>query len=221
MLIGRHDQVLSDQEWRDLLSDLDFGQLVAAGRDRDKPVIVPVHFIFDGQETIELHLDRRNPVWDLLEEDPSAAFTVVDAHVFVPSVWNCESGREPEWSAPTSYYAAVQLFGPVEIVDAPEELALLLQRQMTRMQPEGGYAPIDPGDNPFGRMLPAIRGLRLRAREVRAKFKFGGNRSPHLAGEIADRLAARGTPGDQRARRHLLRRQAATAPSSPTRSAQE
>lgn len=78
---------------------------------------------------------------------------------------------------PTSYYAAVQAVGRAAIVADPAEPAALLTRQMGQMQPEGGHAPVAPGPTPFGRMLSGIRGLRLEIEEVRAKFKFGGNRT--------------------------------------------
>jgi transcriptional regulator len=58
-------------------------------------------------------------------------------------------------------------------------------------------------------MLAGIRGLRLEVTDVRAKFKYANHRPAEVRGRIAAELAARGGPGDARARDHLLRRQQA------------
>lgn len=78
MLSVRADEPTSDHEWRDFLSSQDFGQLIAPGIDRELQVVIPAHYIFDGQDLIELHLHRDNPVWDALEESPSAIFSTLD-----------------------------------------------------------------------------------------------------------------------------------------------
>jgi hypothetical protein len=147
-----------------------------------------------------------------------AVFAVLDADVYIPTQWNAPARTDPQWSAPTSYYAAVQAVGRAAVVDDPAELAALLTRQMGQMQPEGGHAPVAPGPTPFGRMLAGIRGLRLEIEEVRAKFKFGGNRTAAHQGDVAARLAERDGPGDRAARAHLLRR-AAGAPERAAASA--
>jgi transcriptional regulator len=47
------DAPLDDAEWRDRLrAGHDFGQLIAPGRDRDLPVVVPTHFHCDGDRTV-------------------------------------------------------------------------------------------------------------------------------------------------------------------------
>jgi len=56
------------------------------------------------------------------------------------------------------------------------------------------------------RKLPGIRGLRLHVEAVRAKMKYGGNKTPEHRNDIAERLTDRDAPGDRAARDHLLRR---------------
>jgi transcriptional regulator len=209
VLKTQHDAALSEQEWRTFLAAQDFGQLIASGRARDVPVVVPAHYVFDGHATVELHLHRDNPVWGALAESAWAVFSVIDAHTYVPTQWNAELDMDVQWSAPTSYYAAVQVVGRATVVDDPETLAALLRRQMERMQPEGGHAAVEPGPTPYGRMLRGIRGVSMQALEVRAKFKFGGNRTHDHQARIAARLAERGSHADRRAREHMLRRMSA------------
>ena len=52
--------------------------------------------------------------------------------------------------------------GPIANNLTPAEIAAILERQLAHFQPEGLHAPVRAGDDPYGRLLPAIRGLRLR-----------------------------------------------------------
>lgn len=206
MLIRRHDAALDDDEWRAFLGAHDFGQLVASGSGHDVAVVVPTHFIYDGATTIELHLAKPNPVWERLEENPLALVSVIDAYTYIPTDWNAEAPRPVEAGVPTSYYAAVQAICRFEIVDEPAALAAILTRQLAHFQPQGGHAAVAGGSGPYAALLPAIRGLRGEIVEVRAKFKFGGNKTREHRARIADRLQGRGGPRDADARDHLVRR---------------
>lgn len=206
MLIRPHDAPLDDEEWRAFLREHDFGQVVAAGTGRIVPVIVPAHFAYDGDETIILHLARANPLWQALAENPVAVLSVIGAYTYIPTDWNANPGQSVEYGVPTSYYATVQATATCEIVDNPHELAALLETQLAHFQPAGGHAPVSAGDNPYGRQLPAIRGLRLTITEVRAKFKFGGNKAAPHQRAIAAHLQARGAPFDGEASQNQLRR---------------
>ena len=206
MLIRSHDAPFDDDEWRTFLREHDFGQLVAAGAGRVTPAITPVHFAYDGEATILLHLARANPVLAALAENPVAVMAVIGAYTFVPTDWNANPGEAVEYGVPTSYYAAVQATGVCEIIDDPEALAELLRTQLAHFQPAGGHAPVTAGDTPYGRQLPAIRGVRLSITDVQAKFKFGGNKTTAHQRSIADHLLERGSPLDREARRQQLRR---------------
>jgi transcriptional regulator len=201
VLIRRHDEPLSDEEWHAFLAEHDFGELIAPGAGRDLPIVVPTHFIFDGDKTVLLHLARPNPVWEALAERPRALLSVFGAYTFIPGHWN-----QDEYGVPTSYYAAVQLACDAEIIDEPEPLAAILERQLAHFQPEGMHAPVEPGDNPYGKLLGSIRGLRLTCTDVRAKFKFGANRTIEHRQVVATKLAERGKPLDIEARANLMRR---------------
>ncbi|WP_238017662.1 FMN-binding negative transcriptional regulator [Dactylosporangium sp. AC04546] len=202
MLVHPWDAAATDEEWRGFLRERDFGQLVAPGRGRDLPVVVPTHFTFDGAATVWLHLARPNPVWPLLEEHPRALLSVIGDYVYVPSDWNANPGTDVTRGVPTSYYAAVQLACDVRIVDDRAEKAALLRRQLGHFQPDVEREPVTETD----RELPGIRGIELTVTSVTAKFKFGGNKTPGHRQELAARLAGRGGPLDAAARAHLLRR---------------
>jgi transcriptional regulator len=201
MLIRRHDAPLSDEEWHAFLADHDFGELIVPGVGRDLPIVVPTHFIYDGDKTVLLHLAQPNPVWEALAERPRALLSVFGAYTYIPGHWN-----QDEYGVPTSYYAAVQLACDAEIVDDPAGIAAILERQLAHFQPEGKHAPVEPGDNPYGKLLGSIRGIRLAVTDVRAKFKFGANRTVEHRRVVGAKLAERGRPLDLEARANLMRR---------------
>jgi len=201
MLIHKHDAALSEAEWKAFVAEHDFGELIVPGAGRDLPVVVPTHFIYDGDHTVYLHLAKPNPVWDALAERPRALLSVFGAYTYVPGHWN-----QDEYGVPTSYYAAVQLACDAEVLDDPAEVAAILERQLAHFQPEGMHAPVEPGDNPYGKRLSSIRGIRLTVTDVRAKFKFGANRTEDHRRVVAEKLGERGRPLDIEARSHVLRR---------------
>ena len=201
MFIRRHDAPLSDEEWYEFLADHDFGELIVPGVGRDLPIVVPTHFIYDGDKTVLLHLAQPNPVWDALAERPRALLSVFGAYTYIPGHWN-----QDEYGVPTSYYAAVQLACDAEIVDDPAGIAAILERQLAHFQPEGKHAAVEPGDNPYGKLLGSIRGIRLSVTDVRAKFKFGANRTVEHRRVVGAKLAERGRPLDLEARANLMRR---------------
>ena len=208
MLVHPWDAPSHDDEWRAVLHEFDFGQLIApGGPDRVLPVVVPTHFIFDGERTLELHLARPNPVWRALAERPRALLTVVADYVYVPAAVNADAGDDPALGVPTSYYAAVQAEVDVEIVDDPVAKAAILARQLRQFEPADSTR-VTPGADVESdrRLMPGIRGMRLTITGVNAKFKFGGNKTQEHRAEIAAALQIRNGPMDAAAGRRLLSR---------------
>ena len=205
MLIRTYDAAISDDEWKNFLAARDFGELIASGRGRDVPVVVPTHFIYDGDHTIRLHLAVPNPVWEALAENAVALVSVYGDYSYIPTHWNANPGAPVEYGVPTSYYAAVQAVVRIRTVDDPDELAEILRAQLAHFQPEGGHAEVRP-DNDYGKQLGGIRGIVGTIEEVRAKFKYGGNKTVEHRLRIAGHLAERGQGHDAGARVQLLRR---------------
>jgi transcriptional regulator len=204
MLIHPWDAA-SDAEWREWLSTHDFGQLIAGGAGRDLPVVTPAHFAFDGDRTVVTHLARPNPIWPLLEEHPRALLTVVDDYTYIRADWNTTA--DPAFGVPTSYYATVQLEGDVRLVDDPVLKASLLEKQLRHFETDGARAPVSAAaDAPDRRLLPGIRGIEFTITAVRAKFKFGGNKTAADRERIGARLADRDGRLDAEALAQLRRR---------------
>lgn len=201
MLVHPWDASSGEDEWRAFVLAQGFGQLIASGRDRDVPVVVPTQFVLDGDEVL-LHLARPNPIWHAIEENPVVLLSVAGDWAYVPAAWKAIGDEDPALGIPTTYYAAAQLRCDASIVDDRDAKLAILRRQLAALEPDSGHA--DPAVHE--RKLPGIRGLRLAIRDVSGKFKYGGNVDQPHRGAVAERLQSRGGPGDEAARTHLLRR---------------
>lgn len=198
MLIHRWDEPVHADDWRDFVTAQGFGHVVAAGRGRDVPVVVPSQLTLDG-DVVRLHLARANPIFAALAEQPRVVISIAGDWAYIPSSWKAIGDEDPRRGIPTTYYAAVQLVGDVEVIDDPAEVAAALRVQLADVQPD--LDVVDPAEHTGP--LRAIRALRVPIDEVRAKFKYGGNADVAHREAIAAHLAARGGPGDAAARAQL------------------
>jgi transcriptional regulator len=202
VLIHPWDAGHSADEWQSFVRGQGFGHLVAAGRDRDVPVVVPTQFALVSPAEVVLHLASPNPIWAALDENPAVLLSVAGDWAYIPSAWKAIGDEDPRFGVPTTYYAAVQLIADATVVDDAEGKAAILRTQLGSTEPDGAAA--DPIEH--GRRLAGIRGLRLAVRDVRAKFKYGGNVDDAHRAAVAERLAQRAGPGDAAALDHLRRR---------------
>ncbi|HVE74984.1 MAG TPA: FMN-binding negative transcriptional regulator [Mycobacteriales bacterium] len=190
-----------DAEWRSWLAQQSVGTLITRGDPW--PVVVPTHFVFDGDATVLFHLARPNPALAAMAADPEVVFSVSGDWAYIPSSWNAEPDSDLRRGIPTSYYAAVILRCRAELL-AGEDLVELLRTQLASFEPGSGV--VDPAEH--GRELPGIRGVRLSVLAAQAKFKYGGNATAGRRATIAANLADRAQGGDLAARDHLQRRPA-------------
>ena len=84
MYIAEPDAGLGEQEWREFVTAQGFGHLVAAGKGREVPVVVPTQFVLDGDEII-VHLVGKNPIFEAIAEQPRVLMSVAGDWAFVPS----------------------------------------------------------------------------------------------------------------------------------------
>ena len=202
MLIHPWDAGSSEDEWTSFVRGAGFGHLVASGRGRDVPIVVPTQFALVDPTLVVLHLARPNPIWDALDENPNVVLSVAGDWAYVPAAWKAIGDEDPGFGVPTTYYAAVQLIASATVVDDLDGKAEILRIQLGVTEP--GSGAVDPIEH--GRRLNGIRGLRLDLREVRAKFKYGGNVDDAHRARVAEQLADRNGPGDAAALEHLRRR---------------
>jgi transcriptional regulator len=215
MYIAPVDATLGEAEWRPFVQANRFGHLVAAGRGRDVPVVVPTQFLLDtstgtdtssDSDTVSLHLVRANPIFEALAENPQVLLSIAGDWAFIPSAWKALDDEDPLLGIPTTYYGAVQLIGTATIWDertTPGSVAAILRRQLESYQPDMEVA--DP-EVAHPKRLQTILGLSVAVDTVRAKFKYGGNVDEAHRLAVVDRLAARQGPGDAAAAAQVARR---------------
>ncbi|MGA2804416.1 MAG: FMN-binding negative transcriptional regulator [Acidimicrobiales bacterium] len=202
MYIARVDSGFGEEEWRGFVTSQGFGHLVAAGRRREVPVVVPTQFVLEGDEVI-LHLVGKNPVLGAIEEQPRVLMSVAGDWAFIPSSWKAVGDEDPLLGVPTTYYAAVQMEGRATIVSDPADVAGVLRRQLAALQP--GVEIADPL-TAHAALLGTIRAIRIVIEEVRAKFKYGGNVDVAHREAVIAALERRGRPSDLAAARQTRRR---------------
>lgn len=199
------DATLGEAEWRPFVEANSFGHLVAPGRHRDVPVVVPTQFVLD-RDTVWLHLVRANPMFAALAENPRVILSVAADWAFIPSSWKSVDGEDPRLGIPTIYYGAVQMIGLATVLDERDEpgrVAGVLRRQLQTLQPEIDVA--DPAQA-HPHKLGAILGISIAIDDVKAKFKYGGNVDAAHRLAVVDHLLDRQSPGDAAAAGHVRRR---------------
>ncbi len=195
MLIRPHDAWTSDAQVAAYVRAVGFGQFAVNGPG-GVPVVVPTQFVADETcAVIDFHLAKANPVFAALDATPRAVLTVAPDWAYIPGGWKAIGDEDPTRGIPTTYYSAVQLIGDVAVTDDPEAIAATLRRQLADVEPDGGL--VDPSEH--AGQFRVIRGIRLTVTEIRAKAKYGGNVDDAHRAAIAQRLRARGGPGDQAA----------------------
>jgi transcriptional regulator len=205
MYIAPADATLGEAEWRPFVEAIGFGHLVAAGRNRDVPVVVPTQFVL-SDDIVRLHLVRTNPLFEALGENPRVLLSVAGDWAFIPSAWKAIGDEDPELGIPTTYYAAVQLTGTATVHDERQEpgsVAAVLRQQLDALQPD--IAVADPAVA-HPRQIQSILGISIAVEVVAAKFKYGGNVDEAHRLAVVEHLGARQGPGDAAAAGHVMRR---------------
>jgi len=216
MYIAPADASLGEAEWRPFVEATGFGHLVAAGRGRDIPVVVPTQFVLSG-DAVRLHLVRTNPLFEAINENPRVLLSVAGDWAFIPSAWKAIDDEDPELGIPTTYYAAVQLTGTATVHDErqdPGSVAAVLRQQLDALQPD--IAVADPA-MAHPRQIQSILGISIAVESVAAKFKYGGNVDEAHRLAVVDHLGERQRPGDAAAAGHVLRRLAPQKPDTSDR----
>jgi transcriptional regulator len=94
-----------------------------------------------------------------------------------------------------------------QLVDDPASKAALLEKQLRHFETDGARAPVSAAsESPDRRLLPGIRGIEFTITGVRAKFKFGGNKTAEDRERIGAHLAERDGRLDAEALTQLRRR---------------
>jgi ribosomal protein S18 acetylase RimI-like enzyme/nitroimidazol reductase NimA-like FMN-containing flavoprotein (pyridoxamine 5'-phosphate oxidase superfamily) len=107
---------------------------------------------------------------------------------------------DPQKACPaTTLYRAAQAHGVLQAIEEPVRKARVLQRLMEKLQPEGGYVPLDAESPLYRAQVKGLMIAGLPLEGLTTKAKLAQNRSPEQRTLLLEKLWRRGGAGDARA----------------------
>ncbi len=107
---------------------------------------------------------------------------------------------DPERACPaTTYYLSVQVHADIERTDDPDFKTRVLAALMAKLQPQGGYVPLEVDHPLYRNAVQQIMVLRMSLERLNGKAKLGQNRTPEQLSRVLQALWQRGLPSDARA----------------------
>ncbi len=169
-----------------LVRELGFGVLFVSTPDGPRSVHVPI--LLDG-DRLRFHVSRGNAVHDTLLEGAQALFVATGAHAYISPEYYGLEDRVPTWN-----YVAVELEGPVRLLD-PDALVRLLDdmsgEQEARLAPKPPWTRAKMSEGRFEGLLKAISGFEMEVADWRGTAKVDQDKPDEVRGRIADALAER------------------------------
>ncbi|AKG36016.1 pyridoxamine 5'-phosphate oxidase family protein [Paenibacillus durus] len=183
-------KVEQEEELQSFLDEMSFGFLgVIDGQGR--PRVIPLNFVYTGG-CFYFHGSHAGGKMDAIRKMDKVCFTVADEFALIPSYFT-----DPQMACPaTAYFKSVTAFGTAEIVTDLNEKAAAMEKFMQKLQPEGGYDPIDAENPKYRPQLKAVAVVRIAPEEITAKFKFGQNLKEEERSAVISGLEARGGERD-------------------------
>lgn len=162
---------------------------LASTGDEGQPILRALHVVhIDG--ALYFHAA---PVGEKTEALGKAAVLSYEEDVArVPSTF-----LDPERACPaTTLYRAVQIEGVLEACHDPHEKTRVLAALMAKLQPEGGYVPLDPTSPLYEKAIAGIAVVKLVVSRITGKKKLGQNRTPGERQKLVEGFFGRGHAGD-------------------------
>ncbi|WP_438434240.1 pyridoxamine 5'-phosphate oxidase family protein [Gorillibacterium sp. sgz500922] len=182
--------VEEEEEIREFLAAQSFGYLGMNGLE-GWPEIVPLNYVY-YEGNLFFHGSKAGRKMANLAADPRVTFAVAEEYALIPSYFS-----DPELACPaTAFFKSVLLRGEARPVDDLPRKAEILGAFMRKLQPEGGYAPIDASDPRYASALRAVAVVKIAVTDISAKFKFGQNLKEGPRETIQEKLRGRGRPLD-------------------------
>lgn len=194
----REFEQLNEKEVADFLAERSYGILGVHGED-GWPYLVPLNFVFhDGH--IYFHGSRVGQKIKDLQANAKVSFAVTDEYALIPSYFS-----NPKLACPaTAFFKSVLIRGHASFVGDEHEKAAIFSALMSKLQKEGGYAPISAADPDYFPQLKATAVVKITVDSMTAKFKFGQNWKEEQRSKVVQCLEERSAPRDEETI-HLMR----------------
>ncbi|MFO0598772.1 MAG: pyridoxamine 5'-phosphate oxidase family protein [Myxococcaceae bacterium] len=99
----------------------------------------------------------------------------------------------------TTLYRSAQVHGVLQPITEPARKARVLQALMEKLQPEGGYVPLDAESPLYRAQVKGLLVAGVSLSGVTTKLKLMQNKKPAERAQVLEKLWQRGEPGDARA----------------------
>jgi transcriptional regulator len=132
-----------------------------------------------GDDLLSGHLAAGNEQARMLSPGDRVLAVFSGPHAYVSPRWYATPDAVPTWN-----YVAVHVQGRIEALDTGAALHAAMREMTARFEP-----PEVVGDEVIGRMLPGIRGFRIRIDRIYGTFKLSQNRSAADRQGVIDALA--------------------------------
>lgn len=176
---------------RQLFAELEVMQLAGVGAD-GRPILKTLNGVVDDG-------------WICFHGSPAGEKTSLVGRPVVASVEETVARlpsyfMDPEKACPaTTLYRGAQVHGVLQSIDEPVRKARVLQRLMEKLQPEGGYVPLDAESPMYRAQVKGLMIAGLPLEGITTKAKLAQNRTPEQRARLLEKLWARGGDGDVRA----------------------
>lgn len=162
-------KIEQEEEVAQFLQGMSFGFL-GTSDEQGQPRVTPLNFVY-MEGCFYFHGSHAGGKMKSIRQQARVCFTVADEYALIPSYFS-----DPHLACPaTAYFKSVTAYGVAELVEASAEKAAVLSRFMNKLQPEGGFDPIDAEDPKYRSRLKGVAVVRIVPDELTAKFKFGQN----------------------------------------------
>ncbi|WP_223069469.1 pyridoxamine 5'-phosphate oxidase family protein [Paenibacillus caui] len=192
-------EIEQPEEMEAFLAEMSFGFLGTVGEDGLSRV-TPLNFVY-GNGVFYFHGSQAGEKMKHMKSDNRVSFTVAREFAVIPSYFT-----DPKLACPaTSFFKSVMVQGTAHIVEDLDEKAQALSLFMNKLQPEGGYDPIDPKDPGYGGQLKAVAVYKVVPSAMSAKFKFGQNLKEPRRTHVMEGLRERDGDGDAETLQMMLK----------------
>ncbi|EPY09191.1 hypothetical protein PAALTS15_00985 [Paenibacillus alvei TS-15] len=162
-------EVMDTVETEQFMQEMSFGILGTINED-GWPELTPLNFVYHNG-FIYFHGSVSGRKMKNIKADQRVTFSVAKEYAIIPSYFT-----EAKLACPaTAFFKSVLIKGHAEKVSDLTEKAEALTAFMQKLQPEGGYVPIDPEDPDYTGQIKSTSVVRINVHELSAKYKFGQN----------------------------------------------
>lgn len=178
-------QIDQEEELDTFLNGMSFGFL-GTSDEQGHPRVTPLNFVYT-KGCFYFHGSHAGGKMEVIRSQQNVCFTVADEYALIPSYFS-----DPQLACPaTAYFKSVTAYGKAEAVEDSSEKAIIFSLFMNKLQPEGGYDPIDAADPQYQSRLKGVAVIRITPEEITAKFKFGQNLKEEARANVIDGLSER------------------------------